>query len=204
MNISKIKKQKGFTLLETLIAIFVLTLAITGPIYIASFSLRNTIDSRDNISAQYLAEEAIEVIRNERDKRSLQSEAHWLSSSGSTIFNSANCFNDPDSSANRCVMKKNPDTGYYSFESCPLSGDCPNISFSPNENIVYGNSNFPNNSKFIREIYMEKGLNDTSTTSIPDSEAKVVVNIKWSNRGQDKIYTLKENLYNIDYKFFAN
>jgi hypothetical protein len=101
-------------------------------------------------------------------------------------------------------MKKDPSTGYYLFEGCPALGDCPNISFSPTGNIYYGDSTLSGNSKFTREIYMEKGLNDTSGSEIPNSEAKVVVNIKWKNRGQNKIYTLKENLYNIDYKFFAN
>ncbi|MBC7766986.1 type II secretion system protein, partial [Arenimonas sp.] len=66
-NIRKLNQNKGFTLLETLVAIFILTLSLTGPVYIASVAFHNTIDSRDNISAQYIAEEVIEVIRNKRD-----------------------------------------------------------------------------------------------------------------------------------------
>jgi prepilin-type N-terminal cleavage/methylation domain-containing protein len=204
MNISKIKKQQqGFTLLETLIAIFILTLAITGPIYIASFSLRNTIDSRDNISAQYLAEEAIEVIRNERDRRSLQEEVHWLSNFISSIFGpNANCFNEYNLSDHKCIMKRDVENKKYLFESC-IGVDCPSLSFSSDGNVFYGDSTLPSKSKFTREIHIEKGLHDTSTTEIPDSEAKVVVNVKWKTRGQNKIYTLKENLYNIDYNFFT-
>lgn len=205
MNIPKIKKdQQGFTLLETLIAIFILTLAITGPIYIASFSLRNTIDSRDNISAQYLAEEAIEAIRNERDKRSLAGESHWLNNGVSSIFGTASCFNDVGLSVNRCIMKKNYSNYNYTYESCTTGVDCPSLSFSQYGDIFYGDSSLSSNSKFTREIYVEKGFNDTSFTEIPDREAKVVVNVKWKNRGQNKIYTLKENLYNINYDFITN
>lgn len=200
MNIIKIKKhQKGFTLLETLISIFILTLAITGPIYIASFSIRNTIDSRDNISAQYLAEEVVESIRNERDRRTLQGSTHWLSDSYSTIFGGVNCFNPTGLSVNKCVMKKNSSDYSYVYEACPSNGNCPNISFNASSSIIYGDKDVSATSKFIREFYIEKGFNDTSITDIPDREARIVVNIKWKSRGQNKIYTLKENLYAINY-----
>jgi prepilin-type N-terminal cleavage/methylation domain-containing protein len=60
-------QQKGFTLVETLVAISILMLAILGPLSIASAGLRNSIYARDQITAFYLAQEGIEYVRYARD-----------------------------------------------------------------------------------------------------------------------------------------
>ena len=176
-------KQKGFTLIETLLALFILTLSITGPVYIASVAFRNTIDSRDNITAQYLAEEVVEVIRNKRDKISLSNNiVNWLSDiEGCTI-------------TTPCHMVSNLNT--YTFYQCP--NGCPNISFNPSGSSVYGDSGVANTSKFIREFYIEN-------EAVVDGQILsyiLVVNMRWSDKGRDKIYSLTERLYKIDYKQF--
>ncbi len=188
--------KKGFTLLETLIAIFILTLSITGPVYIASVAFRNTIDSRDNISAQYIAEEVIEVIRNKRDKNALAlttpSPTTWVSDLGLGVV--GNCLNESGVPNDKCTMKKDVILDQYIFESCG-SDICPNISFDPLKDVVYGHSDAVSFSKFTREFYFEKEtLTGSDLTSI-----KIVVNIKWNDRGSDKVYTLEERLYNTNY-----
>ncbi len=188
--------QKGFTLFETLVAIFILTLSITGPIYISSVAYRNTIESRDNIVAQYLAEEVIEVIRNKRDANMLDLEgtAGWLEN----ITGSVNCF------TSRCIMERDGMTNEYEFEACPPDANCANISFDTSGKIIYGNSDVSLTSKFIREFYFTKGKSDPATGEIPDREAALTVDIKWEDRGVEKVYTLTEHLYAIDYaKFFT-
>jgi prepilin-type N-terminal cleavage/methylation domain-containing protein len=63
--------HKGFTLIETLIAIAVLSLAVTGPMTIAQKSLSSAMYARDQITAYYLAQDAIEYVRNVRDSNRL-------------------------------------------------------------------------------------------------------------------------------------
>lgn len=198
-NKSKQSKQKGFTLLETLVAIFILTLAITGPVYIASIAFRNTIDGRDNISAQYLAEEVVEVVRNMRDTYAIKHEnasADWLTATGILEDSTyVDCLNNIGSIVNKCEMVKNPSSKEYLFKSC-TSGLCSNISFNPSGEVVYGDSVTTSGlSKFTREFYFEKETVDllSNTTGI-----KVVVNIKWNDKGREKIYTLTERLYNTN------
>jgi len=53
--------------METLIAVFVLLLAITGPFMIAQKGLQAGLISKDQITAFYLAQDAIEYIRYARD-----------------------------------------------------------------------------------------------------------------------------------------
>jgi type II secretory pathway pseudopilin PulG len=69
------KHQRGslaFTLIETLVAISILTIAITGPLAIIAQALRSSYFARDQITAYYLAQEAIEYIRNQRDMNGLK------------------------------------------------------------------------------------------------------------------------------------
>lgn len=62
--------NKGITLIELIVAISVLTFAITGPMTLAASSLKATQDARNELIATHLAEEGIEVIHSLRDNNS--------------------------------------------------------------------------------------------------------------------------------------
>ncbi len=71
--------QSGFTLIETLVAVAILMLAIAGPLTIATKGLTSSVYSRDQLVASYLAQEAIEFVRNARDENVLKGGAsHWM------------------------------------------------------------------------------------------------------------------------------
>jgi prepilin-type N-terminal cleavage/methylation domain-containing protein len=59
-----IRTSSGFTLIETLVAIFILVLATTGPLSFAQSGLRASFVARDQVVAFYLAQDAIETIKN--------------------------------------------------------------------------------------------------------------------------------------------
>lgn len=65
------KLQKGFTLIETLVAISILLLSIIGPMEIAARGLFSAYYARDEITAYYLAQEGVEYVRNLRDTKYL-------------------------------------------------------------------------------------------------------------------------------------
>ncbi len=64
-------KRRGFTLIETLVAISLLSVAIVTPMSLASQSLAAAYYSRDQVTAYHLAQEAIETLRSIRDGRIL-------------------------------------------------------------------------------------------------------------------------------------
>jgi hypothetical protein len=58
---------QGFTLVETVVAILLLMIAIVGPIGLAQRSLTSAFQAQNKITATYLAQDAIEFIKNARD-----------------------------------------------------------------------------------------------------------------------------------------
>lgn len=61
------REEKGFTIMETLVAIFILLISITGPMVFSQNGLRAAFQSRDQVTAFYLAQDAVEFVKNVRD-----------------------------------------------------------------------------------------------------------------------------------------
>src|SRR6185437_13507555 len=63
--------NKGFTLIETLVAVLLLSIAIVGPMTIAQKGLQTALISKDQATAFNLAQDAIEFVRFARDTNCL-------------------------------------------------------------------------------------------------------------------------------------
>lgn len=64
-------QKKGFTLVETMVAITILTLAISGAFFTANSSMVAAGIAHDQLIASYLAQEGIEYVRMLRDNEYL-------------------------------------------------------------------------------------------------------------------------------------
>ena len=58
---------RGFTLVETMVSVFIITLVIIGPLTAASNASTYAKMTKDTMTATYLAQEAIELIRHHQD-----------------------------------------------------------------------------------------------------------------------------------------
>ena len=67
VNFQSSSRTFGFTLIETLVAISLLMTAIVAPMALAAQSLASAYYARDQITAYFLAQEAIEAVRSVRD-----------------------------------------------------------------------------------------------------------------------------------------
>src|SRR3989344_2406253 len=81
--IQKYEKEKGQTLIETVVALFVLTTGLTAGLSLAIYSFSTTTEISRKIIATGLAREGIEVARRQRDSNWL---AGTLSDCGGEFF----------------------------------------------------------------------------------------------------------------------
>jgi len=66
-KISEEIKKKGFSILEVVISVAILSIGLVAAVGLIAGSIRDSIDSRDNIIAANLAQEGVELVRNVRD-----------------------------------------------------------------------------------------------------------------------------------------
>lgn len=59
--------KKAFTIIETLVAITILMIAISGPLTAAFRAMTASVAARDQMTASFLAQDAIEYVRNVKD-----------------------------------------------------------------------------------------------------------------------------------------
>jgi len=79
-NKSKVKSQKsqrGFTLLESMVAIAIFTVGVSTAVFVITQAISVGSRTRDRIVATHLASEGVEVVRNIRDRNWLAGRS-WI------------------------------------------------------------------------------------------------------------------------------
>ena len=181
MNKAPTQKKKGFTLIESLIAITVMLVAVVAPMSLAQDGITAARLAQDQIIAFYLAQEGVEVVRNMRDENKL--------AGGDQLDGPLqDCVVNPLNPAERgCVIDATRIVG-TTFDVDPCTGGvCPPIR-SNDEKYTYDSSAIYEDTKYTREIrvwYVEN----------PDrKDAKVEVIVTWPFQQTTRTYTLRENL----------
>jgi len=171
--------QKGFTLVETLVAISVLLTALVGPMTIAARGIFTAGVARDQITAYFLAQEAMEYVRAVRDGNGLAAlntdpqDPPWLT--GLTACEGTYCYVD----AKNNVVSVCGAT----HASCPaLKLD---TSIAANPFYVHGGSY--SDSVFKRSVRLEEVSTDEET---------VTVTVTWMTGGLSRTVTLVDQLNN--------
>lgn len=183
-----LNKKKGFTVIESLVAIFILLISITGPMAFSQSGLRAAFVSRDQITAFYLAQDALEFIKNWRDNNLLYGNNRpwsynfgYCGASGCSVDTFSGTY-PPDSFGNGGVIK------------CDGTGDDPgcfnSVPLKINDDGFLGHyGSF--NSIFYRQVVIK---------TITSGEAEVTVTVKWQSHeslGQREI-VVKEHIFNLD------
>jgi len=177
MNRMNKKTKKGFTLVETFIAITVLIVSLVGPLSIAADSLKSAYYARDEITAFYLAQEGLEYVRALRDQNYLASPAQpWLT--GITDCLSSVGANPPN-------------------VSCQV--DFPNFSHSVCANNLCTALVVDSNGLFNTQNGTKSNFTRTLTI-VPvagtSDEVAVGVTVSWVSAGINRSFKLSEHLFN--------
>jgi type II secretory pathway pseudopilin PulG len=73
-----LKKQAGFSILEIVVAIFIITMGMVGVLSLITQNIQVQYINKNNLIASQLAQEGLELIRNKRDKNWLEGN-DWIS-----------------------------------------------------------------------------------------------------------------------------
>ncbi|MEK7669448.1 MAG: type II secretion system protein [Patescibacteria group bacterium] len=160
-------KQAGFTVLESIVAIMVLSLSISGAFSAVQQSLSQSIIAKDEIKAFYLAQEAIEIIRNKRDTNQLSiistGSGNWLD--GISALAGDSCY-----FGKTCRADATGPNNIYLY-SCSGSWDSCEILRQDSTTFLYNYDANDPTTNFKREIQIE---------SINANEVAVTVRIIWT------------------------
>lgn len=166
------KSRTGFTLVETMIAVTILTLSISGPLLGASRALVLAEISKDQLTASYLAQEGIEYVRAMRDDAYLRSyeaggadvsAAAWADfTSGSSAWSITECI------TRTCTLDPTRVMGYgASFALAAYSGDAPLYV----SNGIYTQQQLGTKTEFTRTI---------RATVVGADEISITSDVSWS------------------------
>lgn len=178
--INKFKNQKGFTVLESIVAILVLSLSVSGVFSAVQQGLSQSIIAKDEIRAFYLAQEAIEIIRNKRDANQLNKIIN--ASANSWLYGISQNSSDP------CYFGKvcEADAVAMSLTYCGVAwNSCENLRQDPNTFLYGHNASWPL-TNFKREIQIE---------SINANEITIIVRVVWTKGLVSREFKAKTNLF---------
>lgn len=127
-----LKSDPGFTLVEVLVAVFILGVALTATSYIIIVNIQNANAIRNNIIASGLLQEGIEAARNIRDRgwhldpanpnlNSLPDGTYrvqWDSIQCDGVGQPAGCSSNPFIAlGSNPVLKRDPASGLYGYDT---------------------------------------------------------------------------------------
>lgn len=171
----------GFTLVETLVAITILLVGVLGPLTLVTRGISDGLFARNQITANYLAQEALETVLNKRMTNSFTHQLIW--NEISVCFDKTCRVILPEGS----LEVANCSAGESS--ECRLVYDKNSGVFKPPDQSGVD----PVGPVFDRRVVIEPP-GSTGEPTDPD-EIKVKVTVTWYNFGLQKELTLAENLY---------
>ena len=165
----RMKIKKGFTLIETLVAITILLISLAGPLTLAAQALKSAYYARDGITAFYLAQEGLEYVRAIRDQNYLASpQQPWLTGIDDCVGVSCQVdflnFSHSVCPGNACSALLVDSNGFFNAQNGASSNFTRSLTLSP----VAGTSD----------------------------EVTAGVTVSWVSAGISRSFTLSEDLFN--------
>jgi hypothetical protein len=203
--------KRGFSLLETMVAITILMTTIVGPLALASKGIVFADYVKNEITGFYLAQEAIEAIRNIRDGN-IKNAGDWLEvikqQCMDDVGNSVPCqidiwnFNPPNYGLKKCSGDLDECERIKTIDLGDSSGSGRLYGHIFNSTILFGNNQIED-SIFSRKITI-KNVDYTGAGVPPEDlslieEINVTVEVSWFRAATSTKRSVKvsENMFSI-------
>ena len=200
----------GFTIIELVISIFILSIAVIGIFNALSVIIILTSDSTDRLTATYLAQEGMEIARNIRDTNWLNMDAAAANNNIGQVYSWVDGLvsqgNGADNNGVICSAQQ-PCEADYTYNYMHNGQD--KLCLNTNGFYYYTNSCPPGSAtKFIRQIIITP-IVDVDNNSTTYHIIKVKVEVSWDRKatvlsgaalatscGATNCITTEETLYN--------
>lgn len=196
MNKNIRQKNKAFTIIEALVAILILSVSVAGMLGVTASSATSARYANNEITANYLLQEAIDSVRNSRDTIAFQMKdttGGWPAFLNRYGYGAlSKCF---QTNGNGCVFKMDSfDASLLSgndIVSCPNSGCQPFLYDSSASSQLFYQYSTGTTSSFVRTVKM------AVTPTNPD-EVKVTATVDWMNGSSPRSRSLE--IYLLDWQ----
>jgi type IV pilus modification protein PilV len=170
--------KRGFTLIEVLTALFIVAIGLSSVFGVINRVLNSTSNSVNRMTASYLAQEGVEIVRNIRD-------SNWLADrSGDTWTNNMRVGNSSEGDYN--------DSSLIDYTDRPLEishdGFYENSRYTQEEWDSSGGSI----SGYSQSIFKRR----ITVTTIDSSTIRVEVKIEWEEKNKNYNVIVEEELNN--------
>lgn len=195
--------KKGFTLLETVVALSVIIAAVVGPVSLITRGLVNFFSAKNKVIAINLAQEGIELVRLIRENNIMCDKA----ADGVLDSKPKKWNEDPEGGiiSKNTLYKVSADS-IYAITCGVIIISTPKLSlFTSGEPLKFDSAsglyNYTSGTDtiFVREINIRTPLDasDNPDSDIPrPDQMDIVSTVSWDERGIPKNLVLKERLYN--------
>jgi prepilin-type N-terminal cleavage/methylation domain-containing protein len=168
-------QTKGFTLVETLVAISILLVVTVGPMTVAQKGVRSAYFANEQVTAIFLAQEAIEAVRMYRDSRAISAYNSGYINNNPTVDTGSwvqllpvDC--DPDTNSSGCAYING------TFQTCSSNGDC-RIQYSSATGKYEHNTGL-SDSLFTRRVFINPDGNGNAAVTVRVSWTSSLVDAK--------------------------
>lgn len=175
MNTKITKQNTGFTLIETIVSLAIFSSSIVALISVTASGVADTNFAKNKLTASYLAQEGVEMVRNIRDSISLSGGTPWLQFITTDL---ALC-----TSPNGCMI----DPKTLIRTACTTSL-CSPLNYETDG--FFGTTGSA--SPFTRVI---KVKDIGSFVTPPQNEIKITSTVNWNQGSSPRSVTYSENLF---------
>ena len=185
----------GFTLIETLVAITILTLAVVGPLFAAHRAVIAAQISRSQLVASYLAQEGVEYVRSMRDSIYL---AASPGADASTVAWTTFLTSNNPLSVTQCRASQGNPNVWCAFDPTLSSGlqPCSGGSCTPlylSSSGVYVQSSTGAPTPYTRSIQV-LDIPGTADGASPYPDKRLVSKVSWAYQGKTYTVTVTDHL----------
>lgn len=208
----KTKHNQGFTLIETFGAITILVISVLGPLSLLSANIADGSIIKNQMTANYLAQEGIELVIRERNQALIDESSNWLGAFQRCTESSPCNMDSADLGVIDCGRFNDNCRVYAETEDTTIAGgdDVEQISRYFAEDATDRKATI-----FQRSIYIVPDADDDVyrdvvvpiDPTIPEAgnqtyfsgseRAKIVVTVNWNFKGKEKGFVLSTYIYNF-------